>query len=236
MNEFNYHNIFDTKGTEYLLTIVFFAILIPFWMILNKQVKVKEQIKHVLGVLTAGILNIPRGLFYNRNHTWIYMEKSGVAKVGIDDLLQHLTGSVQIKQIKNQGETIKKGEKIVEFSQNGKALKITSPISGKLVKLNDVILENPSILNTDPYNEGWICSVEPTDWKNDTGNCYLAEDAVKWAAKEIDRFKDFVAFSLKKHLPDYSLVALQDGGELKDNTLSELPEEIWHDFQKEFLD
>ena len=236
MYEFNYHNIFETKGTEYLLTIVFFAILIPFWMILNKQVKVKEQIKHALGILTTGILNIPRGLFYNHNHTWAYLEKSGTAKIGIDDLLQHLTGSVQVKPIKNLGDTVKKGETIASFKQKGKTLNITSPISGKIVNLNDEIVQNPAVLNIDPYNKGWICSVEPSNWKNETGGCYLAEDAVNWAAKEIDRFKDFVAFSLKKHFPDYSLVALQDGGELKDNTLSELPEEIWQDFQKEFLD
>ena len=94
MNDFNYYNIFETKGIEYVLTIVFFAILIPFWLVLNRQLKIKEAITS-LGVLTANILRVPKGLFFSRNHTWAHLEKSGLAKIGIDDLLQHLTGEIK---------------------------------------------------------------------------------------------------------------------------------------------
>lgn len=45
MDGFSYHNIFETKGLEYLAIVVFFAILIPFWMILNKQVKISKEIQ-----------------------------------------------------------------------------------------------------------------------------------------------------------------------------------------------
>ena len=110
MDGFSYNNIFDTKGIEYLVIIAFLLLLIPFWLALNRQVKIKEQIRKALGVLSASILKVPQGIYYFKNHTWAYLEKSGIAKVGLDDLLLHITGEVTIRQLKNPGETISKGE------------------------------------------------------------------------------------------------------------------------------
>jgi hypothetical protein len=54
--------------------------------------------------------------------------------------------------------------------------------------------------------------------------------------KELGRLKDFMAMRAEKYSHEPAMVVLQDGGELSDNLLSELPDEIWQDFQKEFLD
>ena len=71
----------------------------------------------------------------------------------------------------------------------------------------------------------------------ETKSYFLAEEATNWSAKELDRFKDFIAGgAMKKYSSEPSLMVLQDGGELRDNILSELPDEVWKDFQKEFLD
>ena len=110
MEGFSYSDIFATKGMEYVIIIAFLALLIPFWVVLNKQVKVNKQIQRALGFLSASILKIPQGLFYSQNHTWMYMEKSGAAKVGLDDLLMHITGEVKFSQLKNPGEMINKGD------------------------------------------------------------------------------------------------------------------------------
>ena len=96
MNEFSYSDIFATKGIEYLVVITFLLLLVPFWLILNKQTTIAEQIRHAIGSLSFKMLRIPQGLFYGRNHTWMYMEKSGVAKVGLDDLLLHQIGRAHV--------------------------------------------------------------------------------------------------------------------------------------------
>jgi glycine cleavage system H protein len=51
----------------------------------------------------------------------------------------------------------------------------------------------------------------------------------------LERFKDFLASSMAKYSPDPSKIILQDGGELRDQPLSDLPQEIWQDFQQNFL-
>ncbi len=235
MDEFSYFDIFATKGIEYLIIITFLALLVPFWLLLNKQVKITGQIKRALGFISAGILKIPQGLFYSRNHTWMFMEKSGDAKVGLDDLLLHITGEVKFMLHKKPGEMISKGDLLTEIAQNGKLLRILSPVSGKIININSIINENPGILNEDPYGRGWIYKIKPSNWLAETTTCYFAEEATTWSAHELERFKDFLAGSMKVCTPEPSRLILQDGGELTDHSLSTFPREIWSDFEKQFL-
>src|SRR5665647_43091 len=235
MDGFSYSDIFATKGIEYLIIITFLVLLVPFWLVLNKQKQISSTIQKALGFLSAGILRIPQGLFYAKNHTWMYMERSGTAKVGLDDLLLHITGEVKFKIHKNPGDTIIKGDLLTEIDQNGKLLRILSPVSGKITNINSTINENPGMLNEDPYGKGWIYKIKPSNWIRETKACYFAEEATNWSANELERFKDFLAVSMKNYAPEPSMVILQDGGELCDHSLSAFSDEIWKDFEKEFL-
>jgi glycine cleavage system H protein len=235
MDQFTYTNIFETKGIEYLAILSFFAILIPFWLLLNRKSGITKKFQEAIGILSASVLRVPQGLFYSKNHTWTHLEKSGEAKVGLDDLLLHITGEVKFSKLKNPGETINKGDLMAEIDQNGRLLNIFSPISGKIVNTNSSLNLNSEMVTTDPYGIGWIYKIKPSDWKTETKACYLAEEATSWSKRELDRFKDFLAESIIKYSPETSGLILQDGGELRDNILSEMPDEVWKDFQKSFL-
>ncbi len=235
MEGFNRIDIFDTKGMEYIFVIGYLVILVLFWRLSTRQVSIKKQIQTVIGNLTASMLRIPQGLFYSKNHTWTHLDETGAARVGMDDLLQHVTGEVQFTRLKNPGEIISKGELLTEINQEGKHLRIFSPISGEIVDTNGELSESPEILNEDPYKKGWIYKIKPSNWVVETNAYYLAEEATNWSMKELERFKDFLAVSMKKYSSEPAMVILQDGGELRDNTLSHLPNEVWEDFQKDFL-
>jgi glycine cleavage system H protein len=236
MDGFSYNNIFETKGIEYIIIIAFLLMIIPFWVMINRQISLKSQIRNAIGILSESILRIPKGLLFNRNHTWVHLGKSGVAEVGIDDFLLHVTGEVRIGGLKEPGSFIKKGDLLAGIDHNGKILKVYSPISGRVEKINSLLTDDPSAINGDPYEKGWICKINPARWTEETGSYYLADEALAWTKAELQRFKDFLAGSVRKYSPEASLVILQDGGELYDRPLSDLPDEIWHDFQKSFLD
>lgn len=236
MDGFTYVNIFETKGVEYLAIIAFLVLLIPFWLFLNKKSNISRRIMRASGIASSNILSIPQGLFYSKNHTWTFLEKSGLAKIGLDDLLVHFTGQVKLIYLKNPDEMISKGEFLAEIIRDGKLLRIYSPVSGKFILPNPVLEESPELLNEDPYGKGWICEIQPTDWIEETKSYFLAEEAITWSAKELVRFRDFLARSAGKYFSDPSLVTLQDGGEINDEALSGMPREIWQDFQREFLD
>ena len=235
MDGFSYTDIFATKGIEYLVVITFLLLLIPFWMILSKESTFSTRLRKVFSDLSFKVLKIPQGLFYGKNHTWMFMEKSGEAKVGLDDLLLHLTGEVKCLFSKNTGEIIHKGDLFLELIQDDKLLKIISPVSGQIMSVNTTLSQNPAIMNNDPYGNGWIYKIKPTNWSAEVQKCLFAEQATQWSAKELDRVKDFLAVSLRNYSTEPSMVILQDGGELCDHTLAPLSDSIWHDFEKEFL-
>jgi len=234
MEGFTYSNIFETKGIEYIIVIFFLLILIPFWIFVNQKVPVRKKIQQAINVLTAGILNIPQGLFFSKNHTWVYLEKTGNAKIGIDDFLQKVVGEVQVLPVKSAGEQVHKGDVMAEIEQNGKRLKILSPISGEVVTTH--FSENKlGLPESDPYNDGWFYILKPANWKAETAGFFLAEEATNWIKNELERLKDFLNISLSKYSGESPILALQEGGELVVNPLSEVQPEIWDDFQKEFL-
>jgi glycine cleavage system H protein len=235
MEGFTYYNIFDTKGTEYLVIIAFLLLLIPFWLALNKRVKVKAQFSKAVDALTTAILKIPQGIFHSKSHTWAFLEKSGIAMVGVDNFLLNITGELRINLLKKPGERIRKGELMAEVDHNNKSLKVFSPISGTIVSINPGLLTNSGLLNNDPYGQGWLYHIKPSLWIEEIPSFLMAEDASDWLSKELLRYKDFLASRLARYAPESSMVVLQDGGELTGNSLSELPDDVWHDFQNEFL-
>jgi len=221
MDQFSYNN--------------FLIMIIPFWIYINRKPGILKNIKEVFSFLSMKNISIRQGFLYSKNHTWAHLENSGNAKVGLDDFLLHITGEVIYTNLKKRGDFMSKGELMAMVSQKGKILRITSPLSGKIMNANTLLSDPRDILNEDSYLKGWIYEVIPTDWKEETGMYFITQQAVAWSKREIERFKDFMAETVKKYSPESSVLILQDGGELIDQPLSELPDEVWQDFQKSFL-
>lgn len=177
----------------------------------------------------------PKGLYFDKSHTWAFMQQDGNVKVGLDDFLQHVTGLITRIKMKEPGEKIRKGEKILTIIQNGKQLSISSPISGIIKEHNHSLTFNSSIVNTAPYSEGWVYLIEPKNWLREIQFLFMAEKYKDWLQDEFVRLKDFLATSLRSNTTVYAHVILQDGGELTDNVLADLGPEVWEDFQNNFI-
>jgi glycine cleavage system H protein len=232
MEQFVYSDIFDTKGIEYIIVIFFLLLVIPFWRLLNRSLKQTAAEGSALGILNLQSLRIPQGLLFNRNHTWSHLEKSGVASVGLDDLLLHLTGGVELNYLKEQQERVRRGEPIARIMQKGKELVITSPITGVVDRVHNSLADNSEHLSDDPYRS-WLYRIKPEKWQEETGDAMLAAQASEWTRRELDRFRDYMAEAVQRE-PEAGVV-LQAGGELIGHPLSELNQEGWVGFQKKFL-
>ena len=114
-------------------------------------------------------------------------------------------------------------------------LTILSPVSGTVTGLNNALHDDPSLLQEDPYGAGWLLSVKPSNWMAEVAVFHLADDATAWLKKELERIRDFLALSAGRVSPSPGEIYMQDGGELAGQTLASMPEEVWNDFQKEFL-
>lgn len=178
---------------------------------------------------------IPKGLYFDKTHTWTYMDKYGSVRMGINDFLQHITGPITGVNLKNVGDIVKKGELLLSITQEGKKLNIYSPVSGKIRAYNNELMKDTSLINTSPYSEGWVYDIEPEKWLKEAKLMFMAEKANEWLKNEFVRFKDFIAI-IQAGKVEFANVALQDGGEIKDNVLSELGPEVWEEFQTNFIE
>lgn len=187
-------------------------------------------------VLNEGSILVPKGLYFDKTHTWAFMEQNGIVRVGINDFLQHVTGPIGRIKMKNRGESVKKGENILSLIQNGKQLNLYAPVSGIILDQNKRLETNSSIINSSPYNEGWIYMIEPTNWTRENQLLFMADRYKEWLKSEFSRLKDFLAGVIGTDAEKYGQVILQDGGELTDGVLSNLGPEVWEDFQTKFID
>lgn len=233
MEGFSYTNIFETKGIEYLIIIAFLFLIIPFWVILTRPKRVVSKVKRTSGALSHTSLKIPMGIFFSRNHTWAYLESTGIAKAGFDDFLIRVAGSVNIKFLGEEGQTILKGQPVAELEHNGRIMKVVSPLSGTIFQINPLFSGIPE--DNENIDDSWIYRIRPADWKGETSHFFLAGEAAEWFKREVERFKEMVAAYSSESIPGNPLPVMQDGGELKDVALADLPDQAWLTFEKSFL-
>jgi glycine cleavage system H lipoate-binding protein len=181
-------------------------------------------------------LIVPGGVLFGRSHTWAFMEKDGAVRVGIDDFLQHVTGTITRVRMKSPGEKVLKGDHILSLVQKGKQLDIQSPVSGTITSVNDKLTVNTSVINSSPFNEGWVYTIEPDNWIQESHLMAMAGKYIDRIKGEFTQLKDFLASLPGVSSERYASVVLQDGGELKDGLLEEFGPEIWEEFQIKFID
>lgn len=186
-------------------------------------------------VLNEDVIAAPKGLYFDKTHTWAFMEKDGRVKVGVDDFLQHVTGTLTRVIMKNTGEKVRKGDKILTIVRDGKQLNIYAPISGTIIEQNTSLLSDSSLVNTSPYAEGWVYLIEPANWVREMRFLFMGDRYAAWIEDEFIRLKDFLATSARTKSPAFAHVVLQDGGELADHILADLEPEVWEDFQMKFI-
>lgn len=186
-------------------------------------------------IFDENAVDILPGLYYDKTHTWAFMEKDGMVRIGIDDFLQRVTGPLTRVRMKSTGDRVIKGKPVFSIIQNGKQLDVYSPVTGTVKEYNKILETDTSVLNSSPYTDGWIYRVEPSRWQTEIDFLIIGKMYGEWIKGEFTRLKEFLANYLKHESSEYARV-MQDGGELKDGILMDLGPEVWEDFQTNFID
>jgi glycine cleavage system H protein len=109
-------------------------------------------------------MEFPEDLRYTREHEWA-RTKGGKLVVGITDFAQDQLGDVVFVELPDVGDTVKKGESFGVVESTKAVSELLAPLSGKVVEVNDPLADAPETINDDPYEEGWMIVVEPSDPK-----------------------------------------------------------------------
>jgi len=102
---------------------------------------------------------VPADLKYAKSHEWVRVA-GDVATVGISDHAQHELTDVVFVELPTVGRKVKAGEACAVVESVKTASDIYSPVSGEIVKTNQAVVDQPALVNTDPYGAGWFFEIK----------------------------------------------------------------------------
>lgn len=100
--------------------------------------------------------NAPDHYLYSEAHTWVHVDDDDVATVGITDFAQSELGDVVFVELPEVGADVTSGDEISVVESVKTASDIPAPVSGEVVAVNDKLGETPELINSSPYDKGWI--------------------------------------------------------------------------------
>ncbi|MFQ6136083.1 MAG: glycine cleavage system protein H [Candidatus Hydrothermarchaeales archaeon] len=133
--------------------------------------------------------NLPDEFYYiRRDHIWTKVEGDKV-RIGLDQFGQCSAGRVAYIKIKPKGREIEKGRPFGTLECGKYIGPLKAPVSGVILEVNEAVLQNPELVNDDPYGEGWMIIAEPSNFEEDSKDLVHGEDVKEWLEKEIVEYR-----------------------------------------------
>ena len=107
--------------------------------------------------------NVPAELKYSKEHEWLRKEADGTYTVGITEHAQELLGDMVFVDLPDVGTTVSAGDDCAVAESVKAASDIYAPVSGEIVAVNDALSDSPELVNSEPYEGGWIFKIKASD-------------------------------------------------------------------------
>ena len=107
-------------------------------------------------------MNIPSNLKYSKDHEWVRVE-GDTAYIGITDFAQSELGEIVIVDITTEGETLAQEAVFGSIEAVKTVSDLFMPLGGEVLEVNPKLEDNPELVNSDPYGEGWMIKVKMTN-------------------------------------------------------------------------
>lgn len=128
---------------------------------------------------------VVEGLYYSKDYMWVKVEDKK-AKIGVTDYAQKQLREVVFAELPSAGDTLKAGDPFGTLESVKAVSDLISPLSGTIEEVNEEVGSRPELLNEDPYGEGWLLILSPTDLKKELKMLMDFEKAVEWHKKTIE--------------------------------------------------
>jgi len=102
----------------------------------------------------------PEELLFTVTHEWMTAPRNNVIRIGISDYAQSQLGDIVFIETKNKGTSLCKGDTFGTIESTKSVSDLYSPVDGIICGINPKVIDEPEILNSDPYDEGWIIEIE----------------------------------------------------------------------------
>ncbi|HEX5793592.1 MAG TPA: glycine cleavage system protein GcvH [Rheinheimera sp.] len=107
--------------------------------------------------------SIPKGLKYASSHEWARDDGNGIYTVGITEHAQGLLGDMVFVELPEVGDSVTQGDDCAVAESVKAASDIYAPLSGEIVEVNDALADSPELVNSSPYEDGWMFKIKLSD-------------------------------------------------------------------------
>ena len=128
--------------------------------------------------------NMPDELYYHKDHSWARVEGNKVT-VGMNDFFQKESGDIVFIDLPEEEDDVEQGEICGKIQSRKWIGKLVAPVSGEIVEINEELEEDTSLINTDPYDKGWILVIEAGDLDSELGNLMQGEALIDFIDQEV---------------------------------------------------
>ncbi len=130
-------------------------------------------------------VRLPDDLYYQpEQHLWVRLE-GNLARIGLDDLAQRSAGSVSAVRLKPAGRPIAEGRPFGTMEAGKYVGPLKAPVAGRVVEINEEVMSQPGLLNSDPYGRGWLILVEPEDAARDLATLVHGDAVGPWLERSV---------------------------------------------------
>jgi glycine cleavage system H protein len=134
--------------------------------------------------------NMPDELYFHAEHSWARVEGTKVT-VGMSDFFQKEAGDIVFIDLPEEEEEVSQGEVCGKIQSRKWIGKLVAPVSGEIVKINEDLEDDTSLINTDPYDQGWILVLEAgDDLDSELENLIHGEAVVDFIDREVKRAEE----------------------------------------------
>jgi glycine cleavage system H protein len=131
--------------------------------------------------------NFPDDLYYHQEHSWARIEGEESVRVGMSDFFQRQAGEIVFVDLPEEGDEVSQGEICGNIQSSKWVGKLYSPLSGKIMGINEMLMENVTLINSDPYGEGWIMIIKPSNLKAELSNLLHGDQLIPWIHEQIEK-------------------------------------------------
>ena len=142
------------------------------------------------GVASPRVVNVPGGVYVSSEHSWVRIEMTGEGRIGLDDFVQKSVGPVTAIRLPEPGQVVRRGDALFALDIAGQELRFSAPLAGNVVHVNHDLDYQLDLMRLRPYEQGWICTIDPQELTADLGKLVIGADAVSWYQAEARHFTD----------------------------------------------
>ncbi|MYR40937.1 glycine cleavage system protein GcvH [Streptomyces sp. SID5910] len=120
----------------------------------------------------------PQQLRYSKDHEWLSGAEDGVSTVGITEHAANALGDIVFVQLPAVGDSVSAGETCGELESTKSVSDLYSPVSGEITAVNEDVVSDPSLVNTEPFGDGWLFKVRVSE---EPGDLLSADEYTEFA-------------------------------------------------------